>query len=123
MNRWKLIPVAVALMAWIGSPSAKGAAGKPERYRIDVSLRQGDPDGSREAGTLKVLAEPTLVTRNGQEASYVSGGEAPVGGAFVPLGATLRAIPVGVDGEVLSLNWGKPPERMWVELSVREFGE
>jgi Flp pilus assembly secretin CpaC len=49
-----------------------------DQFRFDVCICEGDPDGSREAGTLKVLASPTLVTPDGSTADFNIGGEAPV---------------------------------------------
>jgi hypothetical protein len=160
MNRGKPVLIAMAVVACLGLSSTTGTAGNPERYLINVSVRQGDPHGSRAAGTLKVLAEPTLVTRAGHEASYSSGGTAQVDGESVELGNKLRvfadAAAEGVrvklslehtvlleaaeattrlrtdralysrkvkPGEVLKLDWGRPSEQMWVELSVEILGE
>jgi hypothetical protein len=160
MNRWKQMLIAAALVVCLCSSTAQGTSGNPEQYQINVSVLQGDPHGSREAGTLKVLAEPTLVTRVGQEASYLSGGKAPVDGESVEFGNKLRVFVEAVGeavrlklslehtvllesgegttrlrtdralytkmvkpGEVLTLGWGRPSERMWVEVSVNKLGE
>jgi hypothetical protein len=61
------------------SPSnEQPAAGRPERQwqaMIHICVLEGDPLGSRDAGTLKVLAEPRLVALEGQTFSFLSGGE------------------------------------------------
>ncbi len=158
MNRRTLSAIALTAVACLGLASAKGTPEAPMRFQINVSLRQGNPGGSREAGTLKVLAEPVLVARDGQEVTDFSGGEVDLDGQIVEIGHRLRATPEAVDngirlrldlehaellesgddtarlrtdrafytrtvtpGEVLTLGWGKPSERTWVELSVREF--
>src|SRR5947209_3698559 len=56
---------------------SKVAAPVPPRRRqvqISISVLQGDPLGSQEAGTLKTLTQPTLVTQNGCACECISGG-------------------------------------------------
>jgi RNA polymerase sigma factor (sigma-70 family) len=45
-----------------------------KQVQISITIFQGDPHGSREAGTLKALAEPTLVTEDGCPCSFMAGG-------------------------------------------------
>jgi hypothetical protein len=83
-----------------------------KQYRIEARLCQGDPLGSRQAGTVKYLAEPVLVTSSGRGASFWSGGQIPVRG---PDGK-LSYEPVGTRVEVLPL--GYPDGRVRVELNI-----
>ena len=59
MGRWLLILAALAGAAFLAHP-AGAEAPVPKQYLINISLKHGDPLGSREEGTLKVLAEPRL---------------------------------------------------------------
>jgi Flp pilus assembly secretin CpaC len=49
-----------------------------EQFQFEVRVCEGNPDGSREAETLKVLASPTLVTLDGATADFNIGGEVPI---------------------------------------------
>jgi hypothetical protein len=81
-----------------GPTTEAPAAAQPEGQRqvtIRLSVFEGDPHGSREAGTLKILAEPCLRTREGGTFSLLSGGEQAVSdGAdkvqFVQFGHSIR---------------------------------
>src|SRR5688500_17591060 len=75
------------------------------RLHFRLSIYEGDPLGSREAGTLKVLAEPILVTEENQSCSFNSGGEVPVGAdgqvQYLPFGRMIKAKPGSVkDGKI-----------------------
>lgn len=71
---------------------------------IKVHVFQGDPAGSREAGTLKLLAEPALVTIEGRSFSFRVGGEIPVAD-----GNALEFVATGlsVDGKAGKVTDGK----------------
>ena len=62
-------------------------------YVIRVAVKEGDPSGSREKGTLRVLAEPTVATIEGREAWVRVGGAVTVGSEQVDYGLLLRVRP------------------------------
>src|SRR3954468_22728896 len=84
-----------------------GASVEPVQYQIDVKLFTGDPLGSRAEGTVKHLAEPRIVTRSGERASFRSGGEVAVkhpAGTLVlePIGTSVEVLPTArPDGTIL----------------------
>ncbi|MFO0817987.1 MAG: hypothetical protein U1A77_08600 [Pirellulales bacterium] len=89
--RWSIALAFVAAMV-VGSQS-KASGDEPssgKQLQLNVSVFEGDPLGSVEAGTLKVSAEPCLVTHENRLFSFVSGGEIAVtdgeGVQFVPFG-------------------------------------
>ncbi len=72
---------------------AAGAAGQqgllpPKQYLVEVTLYQGDPLGSREDKTLRVLTEPKAVTASGRSVFFQQGGQ-----------IALPARPTGRDGD------------------------
>jgi len=69
-------------------------------------------DALKENGVAKILAEPTLVTLSGQEASFLAGGEFPIPVAqredtitivFKPFGVALRFTPTVLSNERISV--------------------
>jgi hypothetical protein len=74
--KW-LVASALAAMVFAGSRFTFGAnEPAPERqFLLHMRVSEGDPLGSREAGTLKVLAEPNVVALAGHPFSVLSGGE------------------------------------------------
>lgn len=68
-------------------------------------------DAAKEDGLAKVLAEPTLTTMTGQEASFLAGGEFPIPVAnrdgvrveFKDFGVALKFLPVVLDSGTISL--------------------
>jgi RNA polymerase sigma factor (sigma-70 family) len=67
----------------------------PRQVQIRLRVWEGDPQGSREAGTLKILAQPTLGVLEGRPFSFLDGGEQAVpAGAdkiqFVEFGHSIR---------------------------------
>ena len=77
----------------------------------DVSVT-GFVDALKENGLIKVLAEPTLVTVSGQEASFLAGGEFPIPVAqridtitveYKPFGVGLRFIPTVFNDKKISM--------------------
>lgn len=88
------------------------AAEGPRQFQIDVSLYAGDPLGSRDAGTLKVLAEPRMVVVGGRGASFHSGGRIAVeddrgNTRYEAVGTQIEVLPVRTrDGAI------------WVEVTT-----
>jgi len=65
------------------------------KLQFNVSVYEGDPFGSREAGTIKLRGQPRIVTRENQSGTFISGGELPV-----PVGNDgIDFVPIGVTGE------------------------
>lgn len=66
-------------LAPLSAPAEMTAFLKNEKpvplYIIKAKICEGDPAGSRQAGTFKVLAEPTLAVMEKKEASFFAGGE------------------------------------------------
>jgi len=77
-------------------PPVDASSPPPQKVlEIRMHIYRGDPLGSREAGTLKVLAEPTLRTLIGQTFEFISGGEVVIEGipeslTYVPSGTNVR---------------------------------
>src|SRR5947208_5449440 len=74
--------LAVVLVVGAGDNARANEPVKPPLLQINLRLLEGDPLGSREAGTLKVLAEPKIVTLSGRAAEFICGldSSAPVNG-------------------------------------------
>jgi hypothetical protein len=85
-------PLAALLLALLaGAVCAQNAVpAKPKQVVVNVKLFQGDPSGSREAGTLKCLVDTRCVTLDGRPFTVVSGGETPIANA-----GAVRMIPFG----------------------------
>ena len=105
--RTSFLLAAIAAMFVVCNPSIGGdkqVDAKP--LILSLSLCEGDPLGSREAGTIKVLAQPKVVTRQNAFAELVSGGELAnsvgiEGTEFVPTGLTVKCMAAVVkDGKV-----------------------
>jgi hypothetical protein len=78
--RW-FIGLALVGAMLVGSESTSGRDKPASAKQIQFSLCifEGDPLlGSREAGTLKVLAEPRVTTLENRPCTLISGGEIPV---------------------------------------------
>jgi hypothetical protein len=77
--KWS-IALAIAAAMFVGSQSTLGGDKPSSGKQLLFNLRvcKGDPLGSREAGTLKVEAEPRLLTLENRPFSFVSGGEIAV---------------------------------------------
>jgi hypothetical protein len=86
--------VCVALLASLSHAWA-------DDYQIDIALFQGDPKGSREAGTLKPVSGPTIAALAGQQCEYRLGGTVLIGKQAVPVGrqVTVTATDAG-DGAI-----------------------
>ena len=86
------------------SIAAKPAVGAPLKpVYCQIRLLEGKPDGSEAQGTLKVLAEPILVTTETREGVFVAGGEMDVPGTDekLPFGTNLQVTPGKFDGDVI----------------------
>lgn len=77
----KKMTLSLIAVTFLLSGDLSGA--KPEQQpgnrqlMFKVRVLEGDPLGSREAGTIKVLTEPTVVTTENRPFSLVAGGEVP----------------------------------------------
>jgi hypothetical protein len=100
MNRRYSLLTAVAVGACLHLSPRAGTCADAGQYLISVSVRQGDAQGARQTGSLRVLAEPTLVAQVGQEARYSSGGVPTGQGAAVEPGNELRVLVEEVDHAV-----------------------
>lgn len=81
MNFFQVLALAVSLAA--------GTAATPvpvKEYMVKLDLQQGDPCGSREAGTLEVLTQPQLLVAEKQKAWFQVGRSVQVFGDEVTLG-------------------------------------
>lgn len=83
-----------------------------KEFLIDVRVCQGDPLGSREAGTIRYLAEPKVVTRSGRPAFFMAGGHTPINGA----GGKLVFEETGVRTEILPIAYSNGV--VWAEVST-----
>jgi hypothetical protein len=117
--RWSIALVFTAAMLVGSQPTVGGDRPQPGKQLLfNVRVFEGDPLGSREAGTLKVLAEPRLVTLENRPFSFVSGGDIPVTDGesvqFQPFGRMVEGKPGAVkDGKV----------RLDITLSNTTIGE
>jgi hypothetical protein len=105
--KW-FLGLAVAAAMFVGGQGVPGGDKPSGGKQLQFNLRvfEGDPLGSRAAGTLKLLAEPRIVTLEKRSFSFVSGGEVAVTGSdgvqFVQFGRTLKGKPGAVkDGKIL----------------------
>jgi hypothetical protein len=100
---WWLIVVA---LTWLSLSPTDSRGGPPveKQYQIDFKVLQGDPLGSLEEGTLKIVAEPTIVTLEKQAASFQSGGVVKIDGDDVQTGLTGKFTPEGAAGGTIRLS-------------------
>ena len=117
--RWSIAFVFAAAML-VSSQITAGGDKSPSSKQLLFNVRvfEGDPLGSREAGTLKVSAEPRLVTHENRPFSFMSGGEIAVndgeGVQLVQVGRMIVGKPGAVkDGKV----------RLDITLSNTTFGQ
>jgi hypothetical protein len=102
--------VCVLVSPWFhGALKVEGPA---KNFVIDVRVCQGDPLGSREAGTIRYLAEPRAVTRSGRPATFLAGGHTPIYGT----GGKVVFEPTGVQAEVLPV--AHPSGVTWAEVNT-----
>lgn len=108
--------LALAAILVVGSTTPAGGDRPAVGRQIQFNLRvfQGDPLGSREAGTLKLLAEPCLVTREGYTCTFATGGEIAVPTATG--GVELVTIGLQVEGKPGAVKHGK----VYLDLTLSE---
>lgn len=63
-----------------------GSLARAQHFEIEPVVYRGDPKGSKEAGTLKQVAAPSLVAKSGESASLLVGGQILIGQQKVPVG-------------------------------------
>ena len=106
--RWS-ITLAFAAAMLVGDHSqAGGDKSLPiKQFLFKLRVYEGDPLGSVEAGTLKLLAEPTLVTLENGSITFAYGGGEPAIPAgfkdmkFDQMGRMIKGTPVAVkDGKI-----------------------
>lgn len=117
--RWSIALVFAAAMLVGSQPTAGGDQPPPgKQLQFNVRVLEGDPLGSREAGTLKVLAEPRLVTLENRPFSFISGGELPITD-----GESVQYQPFGrmIEGKAGAVKDGKV--RLDITLSNTTIGE
>jgi hypothetical protein len=107
--RWPITLVFPALLLVAGQPAAGGEKQPPARQlQINLVMFEGDPLGSREARTLKVVAEPRLIVLENRPFTFMSGGESPVNDGdsveFVPFGRAITGKASAVKGGKVRLD-------------------
>jgi hypothetical protein len=100
---------ATAILLGASYSTADDSVPGPEQLQFNVRMYEGDPLGSVEAGTLKLLCDTRLVTLENRSASLVSGGELPVMRdakkvEYVPFGRTVELRPSKVQDGKLHLD-------------------
>lgn len=95
----------------LGLASAAGLVPAPQVH-IAVTVYEGDPLGTREAGTVRVLAQPQMVVQSGRPGMVAFGQDVLVPG---PDGS-ITTERVGVTVEVLPVR--QADGRVWVELNA-----
>lgn len=84
------------------SSAGTKTASSPSQLRrqviVNLCFLEGDPRGSREKGTLELLAEPRLMTEDGRQCSFLAGRERfvddqPAGAVCIKEGAQFSMIP------------------------------
>ncbi len=81
MNLFQVLAVAVSFAAGTATPPVP-----PKEYVVKLDLQQGDPRGSRAAGTLEVISRPQLLLAEKQKGWVQFGQAARVYGEEVTLG-------------------------------------
>lgn len=107
--KWSMA-MALAAVLLVGSQST-AADDKPspaKQLQLNLRVLEGDPLGSREAGTLKVVADPRILTLENRPASFVSGGEIAVtdgdGMQLIQLGRMVEVKPGAVKDSKVRLD-------------------
>jgi type II secretory pathway component GspD/PulD (secretin) len=79
-----------------------------DQFQFDVRICEGDPDGSQEAGTLKILSTPRIVTLDGREFNFNVGGvstaDAEDARELVEFGTRLSILPRSVDDQTVFID-------------------
>ena len=99
MRSWS-IPLLLVVAAAVPLDAAATA---PKQYRIRMEIKRGDPRGSQEAGTIKVLVHPNVFTLEKQPATFISGGQILVGDDFIPVGLSVRVAVEALQGDKIQL--------------------
>lgn len=101
--RWS-IALAFGAAILVATQSKAGGDEPPPSKQLLFNVRvfEGDPLGSQEAGTLKILAEPRIVTLENCPFSFLSGGEIVASdGEYVQFGRRIEGKPGAVeDGKI-----------------------
>src|SRR4051794_17574876 len=127
----KLIPLAfaAALLVVGHSPAGGDKPSSAKQLQFTLDVFEGDPLGSREQGTLKLLASPRIVTLENKPFTFISGGEiaipnGPQGVQFERTGLTLEGTPgavkdgkIGLDLKLSNTTVGKETEDQ-IQLST-----
>jgi Flp pilus assembly secretin CpaC len=105
--RWSIVVAFAAALLFSSHSSAGGdKASSGKKFLFSLRVLEGDPLGSVEAGTLKILAEPNIVTLDGRSFSFRSGGEltvpdGPKAIEFVEFGRKIEGKPSAAkDGKI-----------------------
>jgi hypothetical protein len=118
--------VVCGLLLTAGLLRAEEKKPAPTQFQFDVRVLEGDRQGSVAAGTVKVLAEPTLVTLENTTCTLVVGGEIPVPGGdelrFLQFGQCLKIRPTRLKtGKIqidLEATLSEPSERKDEEVEI-----
>lgn len=117
--RWSIVLVIVAAVL-VGSQFLRGndQPSPGQQLQFKIRVLEGDPLGSVETGTLKVLAEPCLVTLENRPFRFLSGGE-----VAVQEGEQVQFHPFGwmIEGKPGAVKNGKV--RLDITLSNTTLGE
>lgn len=93
MNFFQVLSVAVSLAAGTATPPIP-----VKEYMVKLDLQQGDPCGSREAGTLEVLTRPQLLVAEKQKGFFTVGQSVQVFGEEVTLGHRITVMTESLAG-------------------------
>jgi hypothetical protein len=99
MRKW--IGALVALFV-LGMADVTARADEPDPpllHQINVSVQSGDPLGSREAGTIKLHAQPVIVTVDQQTATFMTGDG------------------IEVSGNTMCVNWDDKTQGFWLRVT------
>jgi hypothetical protein len=77
--RTSILLAVVAALVFVGdSPTGETKKPAAKRVTLTLSVYEGDPQGTLEAGTIKLLSMPTVTTHEGRAAIMRSGGKVPI---------------------------------------------
>lgn len=84
------------------SADKPGTLASEKLLMIRVAVLEGDPKGSREANTVRCIAEPNMIVSENRAARFHAGGQIDVGeGKLVPTGVTASFQPYSIrDGQI-----------------------
>jgi hypothetical protein len=110
MENGRLVLAGLVGLALLGPAGAADPSAKGRQIQIELRLLRGDPLGSPEQGTAKVLTRPTLQMLEKQEGRVFTGQRVRVAGEMRGVGNGFRAVAESAAGGKLRL-------RVTVELS------